>query len=174
MNNCPGGLRGMIIFETVVVSDSFNATDWLTYFWLCMGSEFTANLLDAVALGDANAVVYILSKTNHNFEKHIDAEGNNVLHYCASVESETLTSLLIQYNAVNCVNMINSAGETPLHWHCRNSCMLGASVLLSNKADPDITNLQGISPLQIAVLNKNDDLCNLLYSFGAKKLAQLR
>ena len=134
-----------------------------------MGSEFTANLLDAIVLGDVHAVVYILSKTNHNFEKHIDSRGNNVFHFCSTHEGETLTSLLIQYNAGSCVNMSNDVGETPLFWHCRNNCLLGATVLLCNKADPEIPTIFGMTPLQIALANKNEDMCNLLYSFGARK-----
>ena len=140
-------------------------------------SEFTSNLLDAVAIGDYESVHCLLSKTNHKFTNHLDDYGNNVLHWCASADSEALVAILItQYCAQSCINMKNRDGEVPLHWHIKHGCKVGVACLLYYGADASISsydtpNGPGMTPLQLAFSCRNDDIIKLLYSYGCRKLA---
>lgn len=133
-------------------------------------STFTNNLLDAVSFGDHEAVHFILSKTNHNFDRHLDEEGNNVLHYCASVEAEGLVPVLIcQYSATSIINKVNKNNESALHFHCQFGCKVGVACLLYHGAVVDMVSKSGVSPLDIALQLEDQDIADMLRSYGAKK-----
>jgi len=133
-------------------------------------STFTNNLLDAVSFGDHEAVNFILSKTNHNFDQHLDGKGNNVLHYCASREAEGLAAVLIsQYNASSIINKVNKNKESALYLHCKFGCKVGVACLLYHGAIADITSRDGVTPLDLATQLVDQDIANMLRSYGAKK-----
>jgi ankyrin repeat protein len=134
-------------------------------------STFTSNLLDAVAFGDFETVNFILSKTNHNFDNHLDEKGNNVLHYCASLEAEGLAPVLIcQYNASSVINKLNKNKESPLHFHCKFGCKVGVACLLYHGAIVDIVSTDGITPMEYALKLDDDEIANMMRSYGAKKI----
>ena len=53
---------------------------------------------------------------------------------------------------------LDSGGLTPLLYAARENCMACVDVLLKNKADIDLPDPDGVSPLLVAIMNANWDL----------------
>ena len=62
---------------------------------------------------------------------------------------------------------LDSGGFTPLLYAARENCMACVDVLLKNKADIDLPDPDGVSPLLVAILNANWDLAKQLVAAGA-------
>ena len=62
---------------------------------------------------------------------------------------------------------LDSGGLTPLLYAARENCMACAEVLLKNKADIDLPDPDGVSPLLVAIMNANWDLARQLILAGA-------
>ena len=62
---------------------------------------------------------------------------------------------------------LDSGGLTPLLYAARENCIACVDVLLKNKADIDLPDPDGVSPLLVAILNANWDLAKQLIVAGA-------
>ena len=62
---------------------------------------------------------------------------------------------------------LDSGGLTPLLYAARENCMACVDVLLKNKADIDLPDPDGVSPLLVAIMNANWDLAKQLILAGA-------
>src|SRR3954470_12979604 len=62
---------------------------------------------------------------------------------------------------------LDSGGFTPLLYAARENCIACVDVLLKNKADIDLPDPDGVSPLLVAILNSNWDLAKQLIDAGA-------
>jgi ankyrin repeat protein len=62
---------------------------------------------------------------------------------------------------------LDSGGFTPLLYAARENCVACVDVLLKNKADIDLPDPDGVSPLLVAILNANWDLAKQLIAAGA-------
>jgi ankyrin repeat protein len=62
---------------------------------------------------------------------------------------------------------LDSGGLTPLLYAARENCMACVDVLLKHKADIDLPDPDGVSPLLVAVMNANWDLAKQLIEAGA-------
>ena len=62
---------------------------------------------------------------------------------------------------------LDSGGLTPLLYAARENCMACVEVLLKNKADIDLPDPDGVSPLLVAIMNANWDLARQLIVAGA-------
>jgi len=62
---------------------------------------------------------------------------------------------------------LDSGGFTPLLYAARENCMACVDVLLKNKADIDLPDPDGVSPLLLAIMNANWDLAKQLITAGA-------
>ena len=62
---------------------------------------------------------------------------------------------------------LDSGGLTPLLYAARENCMACVEVLLKNKADIDLPDPDGVSPLLVAIMNANWDLARQLIQAGA-------
>ena len=62
---------------------------------------------------------------------------------------------------------LDSGGLTPLLYAARENCMACVDVLLKNKADIDLPDPDGVSPLLVAIMNANWDLAKQLIAAGA-------
>ena len=62
---------------------------------------------------------------------------------------------------------LDSGGFTPLLYAARENCLACVDVLLKNKADIDLPDPDGVSPLLLAILNANWDLAKQLILAGA-------
>ena len=62
---------------------------------------------------------------------------------------------------------LDSGGLTPLLYAARENCMACVEVLLKNKADIDLPDPDGVSPLLVAIMNANWDLARQLILAGA-------
>ena len=62
---------------------------------------------------------------------------------------------------------LDSGGLTPLLYAARENCMACVDVLLKHKADIDLPDPDGVSPLLVAVMNANWDLAKRLIDAGA-------
>src|SRR5882762_6508983 len=62
---------------------------------------------------------------------------------------------------------LDSGGLTPLLYAARENCVACVDVLLKNKADIDLPDPDGVSPLLVAIMNANWDLAKQLIAAGA-------
>lgn len=62
---------------------------------------------------------------------------------------------------------LDSGGLTPLLYAARENCVACVDVLLKNKADIDLPDPDGVSPLLVAIMNANWDLAKQLIEAGA-------
>jgi ankyrin repeat protein len=62
---------------------------------------------------------------------------------------------------------LDSGGFTPLLYATRENCMACVDVLLKSKADIDLPDPDGVSPLIVAILNANWDIAQQLITAGA-------
>jgi ankyrin repeat protein len=62
---------------------------------------------------------------------------------------------------------LDSGGLTPLLYAARENCIACADVLLGNRADIDLPDPDGVSPLLLAIMNANWDLAKQLIVAGA-------
>jgi uncharacterized protein len=62
---------------------------------------------------------------------------------------------------------LDSGGLTPLLYAARENCASCVEVLLKNKADIDLPDPDGVSPLLVAIMNANWDLARQLIDAGA-------
>ena len=62
---------------------------------------------------------------------------------------------------------LDSGGLTPLLYAARENCIACVDVLLKNKADIDLPDPDGVSPLLLAIMNANWDLAKQLIAAGA-------
>jgi ankyrin repeat protein len=62
---------------------------------------------------------------------------------------------------------LDSGGFTPLLYAARENCIACVDVLLENKADIDLPDPEGVSPLLVAIMNANWDLAKQLIVAGA-------
>jgi len=62
---------------------------------------------------------------------------------------------------------LDSGGFTPLLYSARENCMACVKVLLDNKADIDLPDPDGVTPLHVAIMNSNWDLAKQLIQAGA-------
>jgi len=81
------------------------------------------------------------ASTDRNYQRHVTAEGRP--------------------------KNLDSGGFTPLLYAARENCAACADVLLKNKADIDLPDPDGVSPLLVAIMNANWDLATQLIQAGA-------
>jgi ankyrin repeat protein len=62
---------------------------------------------------------------------------------------------------------LDSGGLTPLLYAARENCTACVDVLLRNRADVDLPDPEGVSPLLVAIMNANWDLAKQLIAAGA-------
>jgi ankyrin repeat protein len=62
---------------------------------------------------------------------------------------------------------LDSGGFTPLLYAARENCIACVDVLIKNKADIDLPDPDGVSPLLLAIMNANWDLAKQLIAAGA-------
>src|SRR5262249_23098905 len=62
---------------------------------------------------------------------------------------------------------LDSGGFTPFLYAARGNCLACVKVLLDNKADINLADPDGVSPLQVAILNYNCNLAKQLIEAGA-------
>ena len=79
--------------------------------------------------------------TDRNYQRHVTAEGRP--------------------------KSLDSGGLTPLLYAARENCIACVDVLLKNRADIDLPDPDGVSPLLVAVMNANWDLARRLIEAGA-------
>ncbi len=81
------------------------------------------------------------SSIDRNYQRHVTAEGRP--------------------------KSLDSGGFTPLLYAARENCAACVDVLLENKADIDLPDPDGVSPLLLAIMNANWDLARQLITRGA-------
>jgi len=62
---------------------------------------------------------------------------------------------------------LDSGGLTPLLYAARENCLACVDILVKNKADLDLPDPDGVSPLLVAIMNANWDLAKQLIAAGA-------
>ena len=81
------------------------------------------------------------ASTDRNYQRHVTAEGRP--------------------------KSLDSGGLTPLLYAARENCMACVEVLLKNKADINLPDPDGVSPLHVAIMNANWDIAKRLITAGA-------
>jgi ankyrin repeat protein len=82
-----------------------------------------------------------LASIDRNYQRHVTAEGRP--------------------------KSLDSGGLTPLLYAARENCIKCVDVLLANKADINLPDPDGVSPLHVAIMNANWDLAKKLIEAGA-------
>lgn len=122
------------------------------------GYDFGNLLNEAIRVRRSSTIDWILD----NF-KHPEMS----IHYCAEVgNSECILYLLSR--KVNVNSLLN--GSTPLHLAAENGHYDAVTLLVDNKADVNIKDSDGSSPLYLAYLRKHEDILNFLKKRGAHEL----
>ncbi len=79
--------------------------------------------------------------TDRNYQRHVTAEGRP--------------------------KSLDSGGLSPLHYAARENCHACVEVLIKNKADINLPDPDGVSPLLVAIFNANWDIAQQLIEAGA-------
>ena len=96
---------------------------------------------EMVELLSANGADVNARSTNRDYQRHVTAEGRP--------------------------KSLDSGGFTPLLYAARENCGACVDVLLKHGADIDLPDPDGVSPLQVAIMNANWDLAKKLIDAGA-------
>jgi hypothetical protein len=75
-----------------------------------------------------------------------------------------LVNMLIYYNAD--VNIRDSLGFTPLHICAEQNAVLSADILLKNKANPNVPNIDKATPLAMAIYTRSNDVLKELVNYS--------
>jgi len=103
-----------------------------------------------------NSISHLTSALKHvsNPEassRTFDKEGLTPLHWAVFYKNATLVKLLVQAQCADTVNTRNNAGQTPLHWVCRNSDHLSLKCLFFVPSiDVNLPDTDGFTPLMWA------------------------
>ena len=130
----------------------------------CYFYALLLDLLDAFDKNDRSLVLNLLCKSNIDFKRPIDKEGNTFLHSAAKSIHGRMVEMVISYSSVPLdVNSKNLIGITPLHVAALNNTE-ACSMLLKYNADVNtITNL-GYTPLQYAAKHGHYKSCRWLFT----------
>ena len=130
----------------------------------CYFYALLLDLLDAFDKNDRSLVLNLLCKSNIDFKRPIDKEGNTFLHSAAKCIHGRMVEMVISYSSVPLdVNSKNLIGITPLHVAALNNTE-ACSMLLKYNADVNtITNL-GYTPLQYAAKHGHYKSCRWLFT----------
>jgi ankyrin repeat protein len=105
---------------------------------------------------------------------HVDVNvrnknGGTPLHVAASQAQPEALEILLQHNAL--VDARAKNGATPLHFAAfkrKAGHLEAARILLKHNADVNARMDNGATPLSLALRNGNNDMADLLRSYGAK------
>jgi len=136
-------------------------------------------LLMAASVGSADVINLLISSCpagSIRFD-HTDVEDNTALHLAASCEringDQCKAILLLLHRGVS-ITARNKYGQAVLHLLCANRSLIHSpfceptiEMLLNMEADPNCQDLQGCTPLAIAVVCRAWTLCFLLLDAGA-------
>ena len=101
----------------------------------CYFYALLLDLLDAFDKNDRSLVLNLLCKSNIDFKRPIDKEGNTFLHSAAKCIHGRMVEMVISYSSVPLdVNSKNLIGITPLHVAALNNTE-ACSMLLKYNAD---------------------------------------
>jgi len=125
-----------------------------------------ANLTQAIRRGDVKKVQAILAKNPQLVDSREGKFGSPPLHTAVSKHQVTIVKLLLQSGAD--VNAGNDMRITALHLCAQFNYPDLARLLLDNGADPNILTKTGVSPLRLALANRNERVAEVLRSGGGR------
>jgi ankyrin repeat protein len=92
-----------------------------------------------------------------------DSDGKTPLHRaCWGFPKTDVVDLLISYKAD--INAINNYGYTPLHWSCKHGHRNSTAKLINAGAKVDVTNVNGHTPIDLAIEHEQDEIMHLFLS----------
>jgi hypothetical protein len=125
-------------------------------------------LRDAVAIGNADKVLDILSKEpkEHLYDlvNKPDSDGFTLLHRACASQQIKIMQLLLRYKASP--NAQDSCGDTPLHWACFSGNLDAVNCLLEcegEKANPLFNSNDGKTPLDAALEERHTHILQRLF-----------
>uniref|UniRef100_A0ABD2WWN9 Uncharacterized protein n=1 Tax=Trichogramma kaykai TaxID=54128 RepID=A0ABD2WWN9_9HYME len=100
-----------------------------------------------------------------------DEDGSSPLHFvCKSCCSDDLVEMFFEVNddarRILLVDARNKLGNTPLHWALHYGHKKAAELLLRRGANPNLTNANDVTPLQICLQKEDDDLMNIFFKIN--------
>ena len=116
-----------------------------------------------IIYGDKQAVLALLLRGADVNE--IDEYGFRPLVQAAIMEKTDVAGLLLDYGAD--VDQQDGTGRTALHWAVESHNLPLCKLLLSHKANPNISNVANQPMLTYPILREQKDLKNLLYQYNA-------
>jgi ankyrin repeat protein len=91
-------------------------------------------------------------------------DGQSLIHFIAHNGNVKSLDYIYQYYK-NDINIQTNEDWTPLHYACFKNRMDVCSYLIDNNADLYIKNKQGLTPIEVAVLNDNFELFEALLTY---------
>jgi Ankyrin repeats (3 copies)/DnaJ domain len=117
--------------------------------------------LQAAALGE---IEFLRQVNDNNLEKYRCISGCTALHWAAgNNQLEVIRYLILDRKMdVNICATKKAKGRTPLHYACRNGCLLAVKLLVDLRASVDARAKSGVSPFQLAVWQNHLEICKFL------------
>jgi ankyrin repeat protein len=123
-----------------------------------------ASLLDNV-----DVIQDLINKSNANVYIRTQKDGLSILHFTAHNGNMKSLDYLYRNYFKEDINVRTNENWTPLHYSCFMNRMDCTSYLLDNKADIYLKNKQGLTPIELAILNDNFELFLSLYDHHYKE-----
>jgi len=119
-----------------------------------------------INLQSLNTAVDLVGKLSFNDLNSMDFNGNTKLIIACAQGDLEMTKALIEQGAF--VNQQNFKGQTALYWASMRGDLISlVDILLENGANPNISDVDGVSPLHIACANGNINIVYRLVKSGA-------
>eukprot|EP01023_Acetabularia_acetabulum_P012815 TRINITY_DN16029_c0_g1_i3.p2 TRINITY_DN16029_c0_g1~~TRINITY_DN16029_c0_g1_i3.p2 ORF type:complete len:274 (+),score=48.28 TRINITY_DN16029_c0_g1_i3:128-949(+) len=123
------------------------------------------SLHDLASLGDLQGLEQVLLGDGGAVDMECkDEEGRTPLHFAAGYGQLQCLKLLIQCNAD--LEQQDNNGNTPLHYAAGYGQTLAAQLLLQHHANLKAKNKESKTPYQVALLNKQQDLIQMLQTYN--------
>jgi hypothetical protein len=118
-------------------------------------------LHSAIMLSKTKMVQHLLQPPMNGDPTKRDASGKSALLLAASMFAmkEEIIDLLLEHDKVN-VDDVDENGQTALHLAARVSNVIAVQKLLEKRADPNIFDKEGTSPLHVAALHGREAALN--------------
>lgn len=103
---------------------------------------------------------------NHDADRQMSKAAESLCAAASQVDGASRLSYRVSYKCD--VNVCTSDGRSALHLAAAQGCVENVKILISSHADVNAKDSRGSTPLQDALVSKNDACCELLIEKGSK------
>ncbi|XP_078254841.1 transient receptor potential cation channel subfamily A member 1-like [Rhinoraja longicauda] len=132
-------------------------------------SQKNIDIFKLVDSGDI-ALIEKLMEEDHDCLSRMDEHKSSPLHHAAGAGHLNILTLIIKHANFEILNVIDSNGNTPLHWAAEKNQTHIVQTLLDKGANPNILNNVHLSPLHMAIFLNHNDVVKALVSHKSTDL----